>query len=108
MELVLEVYRCTKTFPREEIYGPVAQKHRAAASTPSNMAEGKGRYSYNELTHFLFNARVSLLELETQAMMAEKLGYLYNGDAANLASRSAEVGRLLTPMIYRFKEPTTY
>lgn len=105
MALVLEVYRCTKTFPREETYGLVAQMRRAAVSLPSNIAEGKGRYTHKELTHFLLTARGSLLELETQMMIADSLGYLRKGDAAELESRSAEVGRLLNGMIYRFKEP---
>jgi hypothetical protein len=47
------------------------------------------------------------LELETQAMIAEKLGYLSKGDATELASRSAEIGRLLNGLIYRFKETAT-
>src|SRR5882762_11600366 len=63
MELVPEVCRCSKTFPREETYGLVAQMRRAAVSMPSNIAEGKGRYAHNELTSFLLNARGSLLEV---------------------------------------------
>ncbi|MGC2194799.1 MAG: four helix bundle protein [Terriglobales bacterium] len=63
MELVLQVYCCTKTSPREETYGLVTQMRRAAVSIPSNIAEGKGRYSRKELTQFLPNARGSLLEL---------------------------------------------
>jgi len=55
----------------------------------------------------LLNARGSLLELETHAMIAEKLGYLSKGDATELASRSAEIGRLLNGLIYRFKEAAT-
>ena len=51
MELVLEIYRCTKTFPREEAYGLVAQMRRAAVSIPSNIAEGKRRYTHKELTY---------------------------------------------------------
>lgn len=57
MELVLEIYRCTKTFsreetyPREETYGLVAQMRRAAVSIPSNIAEGKRRYTHKELTY---------------------------------------------------------
>jgi four helix bundle protein len=74
MELVLHVYRCIKTFPREETYGLVSQMRRAAVSIPSNIAEGKGRYSRKELTHFLLNARGSLPELETQMEIARALG----------------------------------
>jgi four helix bundle protein len=63
MDLVLEVYRCTAAFPRQEVYGLTSQLRRSAVSIPSNIAEGKGRYSRKELVHFLFQARGSLLEL---------------------------------------------
>jgi four helix bundle protein len=52
MELVLEVYRCTRTFPKEETYGLTAQMRRAAVSVPSNIAEGRGRFSHKELCTF--------------------------------------------------------
>jgi four helix bundle protein len=104
MDLTLEVYRSTKTFPREETYGLVAQMRRAAVSVPSNIAEGKGRHSHRELTQFLLTARGSLLELETQALISERLGYLTKADAGELAKRSAEVGRLLNGLIHRFKD----
>jgi four helix bundle protein len=106
MRLVLEVYRCTKTFPREEIYGFVSQMRRAAVSIPSNIAEGKGRYSRKELTQFLLNARGSLLELETQCDIARALGYMANADAADLAHRSSEVGRLINGMLNHFRQPS--
>ena len=65
-DLALEIYRCTRTFPRDELYGLTSQMRQAAVSVPSNIAEGKGRYSQKELLQFLFRARGSLLELETQ------------------------------------------
>jgi four helix bundle protein len=103
MELVVEVYRCTKGFPREEMFGLAAQMRRAAVSVPSNIAEGKGRYSQKELVQFLFHARGSLLELQTQITVAERLGYLSESDAIDLEGRSAMVGRLLNGLVHRFK-----
>jgi four helix bundle protein len=92
MDLVLKVYRCTKTFPKEETYGLAAQMRRAAVSIPSNIAEGKGRYSQKELAYFLSNARGSLLELETQIEIAQTLDYISAAEATELGARSAEVG----------------
>jgi four helix bundle protein len=78
---------------------------RAAISVPRNISEGKGRYSRKELIQFLFNARRSLLELQTQITLAERLGYLGAAEGAGLAERAAEVGRLMNGMIARFKNP---
>jgi four helix bundle protein len=105
MQLVVDVYRFTKAFPHEETYGLISQMRRAAVSIPSNIAEGKGRYSRKELSQFLLNARGSLLELETQIEIARALAYIADGDAATLASRSSEVGRLLNGMLEHFRQP---
>jgi four helix bundle protein len=107
MDMVLKVYDLTKSFPREEVYGLVSQMRRAAISVPSNIAEGKGRHSRKELAQFLFHARGSLLELETQNQIAERLGYLDHTDAAELKTHSSEVGRLLSGMISHFTNSPT-
>jgi four helix bundle protein len=103
MQLVVDVYRSTKSFPREETYGLISQMRRAAI--PSNIAEGKGRYSRKELSQFLLNARGSLLELETQIEIARALSYLADRDVEALTSRSSEVGRLLNGMLDYFRQP---
>jgi four helix bundle protein len=103
MDLVSQVYRCTQTFPRGESFCLTTQIRRAAISVPSNIAEGKGRHSSKELTHFLFQARGSLLELETQSLIAQRLGYLKEQDCLELSSLTSVVGRLLNGMIAHFK-----
>jgi four helix bundle protein len=65
-------------FPREELYGLISQMRRAAVSVASNIAEGAARSGNREFMHFLYMARGSLSELETQVTVAKKLGYLHN------------------------------
>jgi four helix bundle protein len=106
MNLVVHVYRFTETFPKEEMYGLVSQMRRAAVSIPSNIAEGKGRFSRKELIQFLLNARGSLLELETQIEIARALGYAGAQETNSLVTRSSEVGRSLNGMVQHFKQLT--
>jgi four helix bundle protein len=103
MRLVLNTYRCTKLFPREETYGLAAQMRRAAVSVRSNIAEGKGRYSRKELIQFLVNARGSLFELETPIEIAKDLGYLDDVGELELAEGASEVGRMLNGMLEHFR-----
>jgi four helix bundle protein len=77
--LVLAVYRETKTFPRDEIYGLVSQMHRAAVSVPANIAEGFKRMGIPEKTRFYNIAEASLEELKYFVILSTDLGYLENG-----------------------------
>ncbi len=99
MELVTQVYQCTRGFPREEQYGLTSQLRRSAVSIPSNIAEGQGKLSTGEFIQFLGHARGSLLEAETQIQIAHNLGFLTNEDLDRLLGQSAEVGRLLNGLI---------
>jgi four helix bundle protein len=78
---------------------------RAAVSVPSNIAEGKGRFSRKELLQFLFHARGSLLELQTQITIGCELGFLGAAEGKKLADLAAEVGRLLNGLVNRFQSP---
>src|SRR5258708_12998805 len=74
--MVTDIYRATQNFPRQETYGLTSQIRRSAVSVASNIAEGQGRLSRREFRQFLGVARGSLIEMETQAVIAENLGFL--------------------------------
>src|SRR5438094_5050097 len=99
MDLVENVYRITRAFPREEVYGLTNQIRRAAVSIPSNIAEGQGRLSRGEFKQFLGHARGSVFELESQILIARNLGYLNLEDAAALIERITEIGKLLNGLV---------
>ena len=105
MDLVVSIYRCTSSFPKQEVYGLTSQMRRSAVSIPSNIAEGKGRYSRKELLQFLFHSRGSLLELRTQITIARELGFLGDAEGQTLTDQASEVGRLLNGLINRFQSP---
>ncbi|MCX5696619.1 MAG: four helix bundle protein, partial [Candidatus Omnitrophica bacterium] len=73
--LVIEIYRVSKVFPKDEIYGLSQQMRRCSVSIPSNIAEGYGRYFDKEYKQFLSIAYGSLCELETQYLLSIDLGY---------------------------------
>jgi four helix bundle protein len=81
------------------LFGLTSQLRRAAVSVPSNIAEGQGGLSEKEFRYFLGQARGSLMEVETQIQIAQHLGYLRDGDIADLLQRCAEVGRILNGLI---------
>ena len=104
MKLVLEVYRCTQTFPKIETYGLTSQLRRAAVSVPSNIAEGQARRSTGEFKQFLGNARGSLTEIETQILISRDLGYLESQVSEKLLDATAEVGRMLNGLLAALKQ----
>jgi four helix bundle protein len=101
---VFEVYRTTASFPKHELYGLSQQMRRAAVSVPSNIAEGKGHRSNREFANFLFHARGSLLELQTQILIAEELQYLSEEKSQRLLDLAGGVGRCLNGLISFLRE----
>ena len=107
MELVKLIYRSTRAFPDLERYGLTSQMRRAAVSIPSNIAEGQGRRSRPEFYQFLSKARGSLMELETQARIAQDLGFLDRKTAEEILVLCARVGRLLNGLMSSLKTRAT-
>lgn len=99
MDLTVLIYRITKTFPREEIYGLTSQIRRASASIAANIAEGQGRRFGREFQQFLGNARGSLLELDTHLELAFRVDYLNKEQYQNLRNKNDEVGRILNGLM---------
>jgi len=94
MALVKAVYIASQSFPKQEMYGLTAQMRRAAVSIPCNIAEGQGRVFDREFSLFIGHALGSLMELETQIIIAAELGYLSSDTTNELLAKTGEVGRL--------------
>ncbi len=99
IEMVSDVYRITRSFPRNEMFGLTAQMRRSAVSVPSNIPEGQGRATRGEFIQFLCNARGSLFELETQLAIASTLKYLEPNVARELTAKATEVARILNGLL---------
>lgn len=104
MALVRETYRVTSSFPKCELFGLVSQMRRAAVSVPSNIAEGRGRYSQREFAQFLYRARGSLLELETQILISRDLGHIDETGCDQLRKLIGRLARTLNGLINRVQE----
>lgn len=94
-----EIYRITKAFPKDELYGLSSQMRRAVVSIPSNIAEGNQRASLREYIHFLYVAKGSLGELVTQIIVCERMEYIDKERKDQLIEHCFEVGRLLSGLI---------
>ena len=95
MELAEAIYRVTRAFPREEIYGLTSQIRRAAVSVPSNIAEGHARRSTREFLHFIAIALGSVAELQTQLLLATRIGILSHERFDELDGLSRECQSML-------------
>src|ERR1700691_3317068 len=99
IQVCVAIYRITKSFPREEIYGLTNQLRRASVSVPSDIAEGYGRLSRDQFRYFLGVARGSNLELQTQLVIARELGFTGAHEVEHIERLSFEVGKMLTAML---------
>ena len=103
MDLVTEAYRVTRKLPPHEAYGLAAQMQRAAVSIPSNIAEGFGRHHRRENLQHLAFANGSLKEVETQALITVRLGYLQEEDTQVLMQMADELGRMLNGLMRKLR-----
>ena len=108
MALVTEVYRLTRTFPKEETYGIVSQVRRAAVSIPSNIAEGHAHRSRTEYSRFVQIAIGSLHELDTQLEIAVNLGYLTSSSYRDLHEKVREIERMLSSLHQKLNRPPDF
>ena len=95
MELVKLVYEMSDDFPPEERFGLSLQIRKAVVSIASNIAEGQGRNSTKEFINHLSIAYGSLMEVETQTLIAEMRNYSTSEDRGKVMEKAAEVGRLI-------------
>ena len=102
IDLVTHVYRITKDFPKEELYGLTTQIRRSAISIPSNIAEGAARKNVKEFIQFLYVALGSFSELETQLIISKNLNYIQSDQ---LSDEYSSIGKMLIGLIkfYRNK-----
>ncbi len=100
MELVTEIYKITKNFPKEEIYGLISQMRRCVISIPSNIAEGRRRGSKKEFLRFLLTSYGSGAELETQIEIAKRLKFCEENKFSEAGQLLDEIMRILNKMTY--------
>lgn len=106
-KLVLEIYRETKQFPKEELFGLISQMRRSAVSVTSNIAEGFGRKSSGEKIQFYMMAQGSLTELQNQLLIARDVGYLKTVSFDHLAGESTEVQKIINGLIKHLRQNYT-
>ena|SRR5438874_528879 len=106
IELALSVYRVTESLPKHELYGLSSQLRRAVVSVPSNIAEGQARNSRGEFRQFLAMAKGSLVEAETQLLIASRLGYIPASSYEELTQQCDRVSRLLNGLLRSLTSPS--
>ena len=99
MDLVTEVYKLVKLLPKEEIYVLSDQMRRSAVSIPSNIAEGQERDTTKDFVKFLYIAKGSNAELETQLMICVRLKYLTQSQTEVARGLVCEIGKMLNSLI---------
>jgi len=96
IKLVVDIYKSSKDFPQEELYGLTSQMRRSAVSIPSNISEGSGRNSDKDLHRFLEISLGSSFELETQLIIAHELEYLSDETFNDLSNKVQEEQKMIT------------
>lgn len=95
-KLVLMIYKVTKEFPREEMFGLISQMRRAAVSVTSDIAEGFSRNTAKDKCQFYSIAHGSLTELQNQLIIARDIKYISKEDFSKIAQQTIVVHKLIT------------
>ncbi|MFA6534481.1 MAG: four helix bundle protein [Patescibacteria group bacterium] len=107
-QLALGVYKTTKGFPKDELYGVVSQLRRAASSITANIAEGFARYHYKDKVKFYHQSRGSTAEVQNFLLLAKDLGYIDLKKCKELGERANEVAKLTNGLIKSIEKQTNY
>ncbi|MBB1247643.1 four helix bundle protein [Rhizobium sp. G21] len=99
VDLAVDCYKITSSFPREEMFGLSAQIRRASGSIAANIAEGHGRESSGSFVQFLRIAQGSLKELETHLLIGHRVGLIERFDFETLELRCIEIGKMVRALI---------
>ena len=97
--MVLEIYKITKKFPKEELYGITSQLRRATSSIGANIAEGFSKYHYNDKVRFYHNARGSVSETQNFLFLSKDLNFLDSKQFQILFNLSKEVIKLINGLV---------
>ncbi len=103
MDLAIVLYKITRQFPKEELYGMTSQIRKAAVSVPSNIAEGFGRYHNKEYKQFLHIALGSCAEITTQMILAMRLEYTPSAAAEKILNELEEISKMLMALILKVR-----
>jgi four helix bundle protein len=104
IDFVVELYRVTESFSKDERFGLTSQLRRAAVSIPANIAEGAARKSAKEFAYFLSNSQGSASEVETELLIAQHLNYFSKDAFLALVSSLGEIGRMLTGLAHHVQQ----
>ena len=99
IRFVTEIYKSTSSFPKEELYGITSQIRKAAISIPSNIAEGAARKSSNEFRQFLYISLSSAVEIDTQLIIAQNLGFVKSETVSKITHDLDSISRRLQGLI---------
>ena len=102
-KLVIEIYKLTQKFPKEEQFGLTNQIRRASVSITSNIAEGFSRGSYKEKVQFYSMALGSLTEVQNQLLIGKDIEYITKGEFKKLADQTVIINKLLNGLIKKSK-----
>jgi four helix bundle protein len=103
IDLTVDIYKLSETFPRTELYGLTSQMRRASISVPSNLAEGAGRQTKKEFVNFLHMAQGSLSELDTQLVISSRLEYISMENYQEIENKIETITKMLTGLIKSLK-----
>jgi four helix bundle protein len=103
IDLTIDIYKISETFPRAEVYGLTGQMRRAAVSIPSNIAEGAARQTKKEFINYLHMSQGSLSELDTQLVISSRLEYISIDTYKEIENKTETISKMLTGLIKSLK-----